>query len=442
MVFNSLSKIIRISFSPQSKNFAFFNDIKHNQHIPIFKTLAYGVYKTGSYDKLLSLGFKEKHQLSQKLFKKASLSFLNQEFEISLYYLTVAYGLFKPVSFVLFDQENLSAQSSMVLKEISAEEHKNSSLSEYQVKVENSLVFYVLTRIADCFNRLFNFEEAEDCLKEAEKLSNTDLKMLLLYTKNTLCDTAYDLDKLNRANSYLKRAKEIFSLTKSSFQPCKIQKIEEQIESLNKEIKKKRKQIEKRTRINLNQLIAKTIYKYNNRTNSTPSKNSFSLKTVNNVLDDIRDKYSQELKFYKQSKNKAFHEKTMKDYFEFMLVREELTFVLNLKCDLKNLKSCFKNKVLTIHSNKQSKEEFLNLFKQEKVLMVLSLFDKLRKGSLVAKEIQRESESEIILKMKIQELKVKSFERSYFCLLSTRDFSFLFIFGMMIALFAAFIANL
>ena len=442
MAFSSSSKLTRIPFCPQSKNLAYLNSIGDHQHLPIYKVLVHVVFRSGSYDKLLKLSSREKHQLCQKLFKKASLSFSNYDFEMSLHFLTVAYGLFRQTSSAILEQSSHLHNGDLVLREVTMEERNNASTSEYQTKVENTLCFYALVRMAECFNQMFNYKEADDCLQAAEKLSSSDLRMLLLFAKNTLCDTFCSISSLNQASGYLKRAKEVFSLTRNSPKSNKIEKIETEIENMSKEIKKKKKQIDKRTRINLNQLITKTVQRYSSEAALVQSKDTFPTESVNQSLDDIRNKLLKELNFYKQSRNKPFFEKAMKEYFSFMLVREEMAFILNLKCDLKNLKSCFKNKIISIFAKKQSKEDFLGLFAKEKGCMVLAMLGKLRNGSSVAKELTRQQKTKVTLGMKIKELRLKNFDNSYFCLLSARDFSFLFLFGMVIILFAAFIADL
>lgn len=429
-------------FLARSKHFEFLNKIENRTAFPVYEVLAFVLYRSEESKKVFSLSSDEKRLLGKILFKKADLSFSNREFENCLFYLITIYGCLTGEEGRRLRLDETTGKCRLV--ELNT---KRGVLilgdSEFQNKVFNSVLFYSLLKMAECFNRLGNFKEARECLEKAEEYNKNNIKLLYLFAKNTIDDCSIEKVKINQSLSYLKKTREALNRTKESMKKKTIDKFERDIDSLSKDIKKKKKAAEKRTKLYLNRIICGCLEKISDRQKNQSDKNYYHLKKVNEFLDNVKEKYLKELRYYNDNKNCEFFKKTKKEFYAFMTIKEEIISILNFSFDLKNLKINHKKRVLSILEKRQNKKsEFIEIFEEEKQKLVDGLIKKIKNNFGIAGYIERTDLKVKVVNTKIKESKINEFNKKYRGYFSTVDCSFLLLFSIFAVLFLSFIPDL
>lgn len=435
-------RLTRTPFMPRSKQFGILHEIENRNDFPIYDVLSFVLLRSKESKKVFSLSYKEKRLLGRLLFKKADSSFSNREFENCLFYLVTIYSCFANKEGKRLECDETTDRLRLV-EDVINSEIKFLKINEFQNKLSDSIVFYSLLKMGKCFNRLGNFKEARECLDKAAEFDKNSVRLLYLFARNTIDDSSIDMAKINQSLSYLKKTREALNKRKNELNKKEIAKFERNIEDLSKDIKKKKKTAEKKRKLNLNRIISGTLEKVCDKRENRKDSNFCSSKEVLKFLTKVSEQYLKELRYYHKNRNYKFLQKTKKEFYEFMTIKEEIVVLLNFPFDLKNLKTNNKKKVLSIlDKNKNKKTEFITVFEEEKLRLANGLIKKIKGNCIVAEYVERTDCMMDAVNTKLKELKVKEFKKKYRDLFSTLDCSFLLFFSVFAVLFLSFISEL
>ena len=383
--------------------------------------------------------------LYNKLTRKAAIYLERKEFEKSLYAFVLAYSLFKEVRLEKVKGEPVESsiptfRKGKELLSVIVKESENTN--QISVKLNNSLLFYALLGMAECFNNMLNFKESQDCLNEAESIQTENSYLAFLNSQNCGFNCKGEQEYLSKASAQLKRAKRLFDSESFYRNPEPLLRTF-QLKDFNKSIKrqhkylvKKKKAFEKKTRLKTNQLCYSAFEKM-----KQPVEVPSNLKQLKTKLENLRylselihSAFIKNLRFYRENRNDKHFNRVKKEYYLFIAFKEEIDFFDKIKINLKQLSPRSKNKLLDIYSNKKQKELFMDCFEMVRLETMIDL-DKRFRESEGAKTIKDRDKMGKALSMLKETYNSSAGKKEKAFNLTLRDCSFLLSLGIIIAKF-------
>lgn len=324
----------------------------------------------------------------EALSKKAEVLFTNQDYEKSLYYYILGYGLL--CKFVVKKIEKRSVVDYKTYLQLNDNSKLNiefgfeQNQSYLDGKVVRSLTFECLLNLATCFIKMQNFKEAKDCLDEAAEIQPSSYRLYFLLSKAISYNCHYNIDEIQLANKYIKKLKSLlredrlFKNSEKTLRRLKINNIEKSTNLLSKTIGKKKRNIEKWLKNKSHELVEKALKRYKNCSEETSiqGKRETQWEEIYQVLNLTHSDLVKNLSFYKKNRNKVFYTKYKKRFFKFNSFKAEVYEIKQIDVNLKILNPITKNKLISIYVCKEQKSIFKRLFEEEKIKEIIGMMRK------------------------------------------------------------------
>lgn len=363
---------------------------------------------------------KEKRFMGQSLLQKAGNFFEKKMYEKSLHLYLATYGLFVCVEVEEVKNNNGTQLNSLnddgllynglsFVKDcvscrlrITKKEEDSNLLK----KIKDSLVFFSLLGMGKCFNNLFGFKEAKDCLEEAEIMEPKNSCLLFLQSQNLSFCSSLKLDNLSKAKTLLRSSKllldaeSLFKNRETVLRQFQLNNFGNSLTRHHKYILKKKKALENKIKQMTNELTGRSLllFKSGELVESLLKELNGKIKSINFIVGFVQASFFQNLRYYRQNRNNKDYNRIRKEYYQFKLFKDELEFIKRTKANGKVTDTDLKDQLNTILNNKKMKEKFLKCFEVEKLRQIIKMNQKFKEENNFAEKQNFDDKKLLVLK--------------------------------------------